>query len=299
MIEEDKKNQRPTRNTSKKRAEAAVDENLKVKKQRPARNVSRMHGESTNDDPIDEVDITGENGNEVVKLATKASATTITKREAKQKPKTYDIERIVRMHMLPNGTPQFEVKWEGYPSSENTWEPQKNIPSKIIAQFRSERKAGLVKSSTLKEKRDDKKLAGEERKANITPVPVLKFDRSMRATKVTASSLPRIRVLKLTKIPEKAGEAGPSPNAAYGKRYRIEDEHNSSNIRVVKMKKREIRGEMELLALLEYSDGEREEVPTVVLKKIAPSILIEFYEGRIITGEEITEGEDHLASISE
>ena len=38
----------------------------------------------------------------------------------------YQAERIVR-HRMRNGTPQFLIKWLGFPASHNTWEPRENL----------------------------------------------------------------------------------------------------------------------------------------------------------------------------
>ena len=34
----------------------------------------------------------------------------------------YEVEAIIR-HEIINGTPHYRVKWQGWPSSANTWEP--------------------------------------------------------------------------------------------------------------------------------------------------------------------------------
>jgi hypothetical protein len=40
----------------------------------------------------------------------------------------------------PDNRGRFLVKWEGYPSSENTWEPTDNLPADAVALFRKEKK---------------------------------------------------------------------------------------------------------------------------------------------------------------
>ena len=48
----------------------------------------------------------------------------------------YQAERIVAKKM-PNGKPLFMVKWQGYCSSENTWEPKPHLPKELIQAFES------------------------------------------------------------------------------------------------------------------------------------------------------------------
>jgi Chromo (CHRromatin Organisation MOdifier) domain len=38
----------------------------------------------------------------------------------------YEVEKIVRSQKVGKGT-YYLVKWKGYPESENTWEPEKNL----------------------------------------------------------------------------------------------------------------------------------------------------------------------------
>ena len=48
----------------------------------------------------------------------------------------YQAERIVAKKMR-NGKPLFMVKWQGYCSSENTWEPKPHLPTELIQAFES------------------------------------------------------------------------------------------------------------------------------------------------------------------
>ena len=45
----------------------------------------------------------------------------------------FTAERIVAKKIC--GKPMFMVKWEGYCSSENTWEPAAHLPSELIEAF--------------------------------------------------------------------------------------------------------------------------------------------------------------------
>ena len=47
----------------------------------------------------------------------------------------YNVEKIVDG---PNERDEFFIKWEGYPDSENTWEPRFNLPEDMIGEYLNE-----------------------------------------------------------------------------------------------------------------------------------------------------------------
>ena len=56
----------------------------------------------------------------------------------------WDIEKLVDVRTR-QGTRQYLVKWEGYPSEENTWEAEGGLPEPMIAAFTSQRKRSRQK----------------------------------------------------------------------------------------------------------------------------------------------------------
>ena len=46
--------------------------------------------------------------------------------------KEWDIDRIVSG---PNAEGLYEVRWEGFDDSSNTWEPESNLPHNVISEF--------------------------------------------------------------------------------------------------------------------------------------------------------------------
>jgi hypothetical protein len=63
---------------------------------------------------------------------------------------SYEVEKLVDHRYNDNGTLEYEVKWKGYPTSENTWEPINHInnTSLIKTYNRRQREAVLKQSVT-------------------------------------------------------------------------------------------------------------------------------------------------------
>ena len=47
----------------------------------------------------------------------------------------YDVERIDKKRIGKNGKVEYFIKWKGYPSSQNTWEPEDNVTQDCITDF--------------------------------------------------------------------------------------------------------------------------------------------------------------------
>ena len=80
----------------------------------------------------------------------------------------YVVEKIVDVR-IKRGKTQYFVKWEGYSSSDNTWEPQENLDCDLkIAEFKAEQEAkkngkegGSKRTLFVKKQRKDKKMTVE------------------------------------------------------------------------------------------------------------------------------------------
>jgi len=88
---------------------------------------------------------------------------------AKQPEKqVYVVEKIVAKR-LRRGKVEYQLKWEGYPDSENTWEKEEDTNcQELIAEFEKEWK------ETQKEKKALKSPDDVKRKANISPTKAKK-----------------------------------------------------------------------------------------------------------------------------
>ncbi|XKL63868.1 hypothetical protein PGB90_006232 [Kerria lacca] len=64
----------------------------------------------------------------------------------------YDVERIIKKRILRGGKIEYFIKWENYPDSENTWEPEENLENSkdLIAEFEAKRESELKKQQKSK-----------------------------------------------------------------------------------------------------------------------------------------------------
>ncbi|WUR04870.1 chromo domain-containing protein [Vairimorpha necatrix] len=69
------------------------------------------------------------------------------------------VEKIVNKKFI-NGKPHYLIKWKGYPSSENTWEPYDNIDADDLIKKYEEK---IAKKSALQESKiGESKIAGSK-----------------------------------------------------------------------------------------------------------------------------------------
>ena len=96
-----------------------------------------------------------------------------------QEEEEYQVERIVEMRKMANGTFEYLVKWVGYPEEDNTWEVESNV---------SECKEMIneIKQRKQKEKEPDKE---RKRKANQSRIESSSSSSSSSNDSLNASSL--------------------------------------------------------------------------------------------------------------
>ncbi|CAK9302378.1 unnamed protein product [Gordionus sp. m RMFG-2023] len=77
-------------------------------------------------------------------------------------PEEYNVEKIVEKRMK-FGKVEYFIKWEGYPDSDNTWEPEENLDCPdLISEFND-----VKRKSTTNESSNKRKLNGEESTPHI------------------------------------------------------------------------------------------------------------------------------------
>ena len=80
------------------------------------------------------------------------------KRKHEEEPEEYTVEKILSKR-IKNGRIEYLLKWNGFPDSDNTWEPRENlICQELLEEY----------ESSLAGKPKDKKKTESKRKANAT-----------------------------------------------------------------------------------------------------------------------------------
>jgi len=100
----------------------------------------------------------------------------------------YVVEKVVDKKILDDGGILYLIKWEGYPDSDNTWEPKENITSKtLIAQYEKSLKS---KESLEKSNVENESKSVEENLEKDDKTPGRKNKRKSTITDNAESSIP-------------------------------------------------------------------------------------------------------------
>ncbi|ODM92025.1 Heterochromatin protein 1 [Orchesella cincta] len=81
-------------------------------------------------------------------------------KESSPQREFYIVEKVLKKRRGTTGKPEYLLKWEGYPDSDNTWEPEENISSGIILDF--ERKLKERKAAEAKKEQEPPKSVEAE-----------------------------------------------------------------------------------------------------------------------------------------
>ena len=182
----------------------------------------------------------------------------------------YNIEKILDRRKT-NGKYEYKIKWEGYPMSESTWEPMKNLESakEIVEEY--DRLHPFPKSTKTETKKKDSLL---NKKRNLGSTDIVK-------TVEENNQNEEIKEEKVQQI-EKNNEEEIKQNnnnieGASEKTYIIDD----SLKKVLTVKQQGTK----LVAVVEKMDKNGDisnpYIPTENLRVTNPWILLDFYESKI------------------
>lgn len=73
----------------------------------------------------------------------------------KESLKEFEVEKIIEVHFKKNGTREFLIRWKGFSTADDTWEPEKNLNCpELIAKFMQ--KLEKVKTMDVRELRTNR-----------------------------------------------------------------------------------------------------------------------------------------------
>mmetsp|Transcript_34267 Transcript_34267/g.66757 ORF Transcript_34267/g.66757 Transcript_34267/m.66757 type:complete len:472 (-) Transcript_34267:199-1614(-) len=112
-------------------------------------------------------------------------------KEVKLGGKVFEVEKILK-EKSEDSKKQYLVKWHGYPKSESTWEPAKNILTPILIQEWEDKKGTKAKSKPkLKPKKPAAKKSTKKRKIAVKKTSSVKKATIKKAAKKTKSAKAR------------------------------------------------------------------------------------------------------------
>ena len=162
----------------------------------------------------------------------------------KKKDKEYTVEKIVDRRIV-KGKYEYLIKWEDYPDSENTWEPLKNLGS--IKDLVDEYDKQFPKEKNENEKNNDYL----NKKRNSDNILVNDINSNGKVFNYEGKDIQQV-------------------------------EYDDRFIEVMTIKK----VDNELIAVVVFqesiaSETEKKEIPTRILAKVNPIVLLQYYESKI------------------
>lgn len=179
----------------------------------------------------------------------------------------YEVEKILDKR-VKDGKVEYQIKWLGYPESESTWEPLKNLKNvkEMVDDYEQEKNKEKLKK-ILKIKDPIESSTTEREKSSLGNTNFLNMKRKSKDVKGENQKEKGIkRQKKEEHIPIKKDET----------------QDNLENKNIVYKRVLNVSRQFIATVLVEI-DGipSRINLPTSKLKKIAPLILIQFYEAKI------------------
>ena len=177
----------------------------------------------------------------------------------------YNIEKILDRRKT-NGKFEYKIKWEGYPMSQSTWEPMKNLESakELVEEYDLTHPiTNQQKSSKSEYKKKDATFINKKRKE----------ENDDKIQQITPNEKP---VEEVEKNNNEDSKVNTNENTNE-KTYAIDD--SLKNVITVKQQNQKLMAVVDKLE----SNGEivKTFIPTEELRKSNPWILLNFYESKI------------------
>lgn len=187
----------------------------------------------------------------------------------------YNIEKILDRRVM-NGRIEYKIKWEGYPMSQCTWEPLKNLETvkELLTEFDNNHHLSNKSSKPTNEKqKKNNSLTGKKRRQTEDQTKTEEKQVEEEQNNNNENEVKNdIKVINIKNTPQNDEVVEEEKNI-----YKIDD--SIKQVITVKIQ------DQKLVALVEKSkeNGEidREYIPTEELRKINPWVLLNFYESKI------------------
>ncbi len=185
----------------------------------------------------------------------------------------YNIEKILDRRKI-NGKFEYKIKWEGYPMSQSTWEPMKNLDTakELVDEYDRLHPLPTKKQSLKSENKKKDSLLNQKR--NITKQEIVKDEEENNPNEKIIEEKPQ---LEEKNNDEEIKQNNKSQENQTENSYIIDD----SLKKVITVKQQGLK----FLAVVEKMDqnGDIKNVyiPTEELRKSNPWILLNFYESKI------------------
>ena len=180
----------------------------------------------------------------------------------------YNIEKILGRRKQ-NGIIQYKIKWEGYPISQCTWEPMKNLETakELVEEY------DRTHPITL-----DKKSGKSEQKKKDKNTTLLTKKRSIKKDEnKIQENLPN-EIIQVDEVKNNESEVKQEINENLNENVHIIDD-NLKNVITVKQEDNILKALVERID--DNGDIKRELISTEELRKTNPWILLDFYESKI------------------
>ena len=173
----------------------------------------------------------------------------------------YNIEKILSRRSV-NGKFEYKIKWEGYPLSQSTWEPMKNLESakELIEEYNL---SHPIESKKHVKKKKNSTYINKKRK----PENNEQTDKNVENSDKNEEKIPKIR--------DEESKENNNENSNV-KTFIIDDSLKS--VQTVKLQNQQL---MAVVDKLENGEIKKENIPTLELRKTNPWILLDFYESKI------------------
>jgi hypothetical protein len=173
----------------------------------------------------------------------------------KKKDKEYTVEKIVDRRMV-KGKYEYLIKWEDYPESENTWEPLKNLGSikELVDEYDKEfpkEKTDKTEKTESSEKNEKNEYLNKKRNIDNNNILNENYNGNGKFFNYEGKDIQQV-------------------------------EYDDRFIEVMTIKK----VENELIAVVVFQESiesatEKKEIPTRLLAKLNPIVLLQYYESKI------------------